>query len=227
MDDNATYTCRYSPQHVDSLCKVRVIELPLAFVQNLNDEYIITENDDLILNLELNKITFLKFEWLKDGIVIENNDRIKMIVQGEKYQLKLHDSKLDDQGKYTFRILEANLEANTNVQIKELAIYFTRPLKDISTIMENTRDYHLDCEINKENKIAQWFKDDESQVLTSNDEVQIKTTGRIHAIVFNSVLLKHAGKYTCQFSEDIKSIGALQVEGKFETKFFSEISFSV
>jgi len=214
MDDNGTYTCRYSPQHVDSLCKVRVNELPLAIIQNLNDEYIITENDDLILNIELNKITFLKFEWLKNGILIENNEHIKIINQGEKYQLKIHDIKLDDQGKYTFRILEANIEGNTNVQINELPIYFTRNLKDISIIMENTRDYQLDCEINKENKIAQWFKDNEQQILITNDEYQIKSNGRIHAIIFNTIQLKHSGKYTCQFSEDIKSIGSLQVEGK-------------
>jgi hypothetical protein len=225
MDDNGTYTCRYSPQHVDSLCKVRVTELPLAIVQNLNDEYLITENDDLILNIELNKITFLKFEWLKDGEILENNERIKMLNQGEKYQLKLHDIKLEDQGKYTFRISEANLEANTNVQIKELAIYFTRPLKDISTIMENTRDYQLDCEINKEKKMAQWFKDDEQQALISNEEIQIKVNGRIHALVFSSIQLKHAGKYTCQFSEDIKSIGALQVEGRFALRKESRFCF--
>ena len=214
MDDNATYTCRYSPQHVDSLCKVRVTELPLAIVQILNEEYIITENDDLLLTVELNKITFLKSEWLKDGEVIENNERVKMLTQGEKYQIKLHDCKLEDQGKYTFRIAEANLEANTNVQIKELAIYFTRPLKELSTIMENTREYQLDCEINKEKKIAQWFKDDEQQALVSNEEMQVKTIGRVHALVFSSVQLKHAGKYTCQFSDEIKSTGSLQVEGK-------------
>ena len=80
--------------------------------------------------------------------------------------------------------------------------------------MENTRDYHLDCEINKENKIAQWFKDDDQQPLTSNEEFQIRSNGRIHAIIFNSIQLKYAGKYTCQFSEDIKSIGTLQIEGK-------------
>ena len=65
MDDNGTYTCRYAHQDVDSSCKVHVSELPLAISQGLNDEYIITENDDLVLNLELNKISFLKAEWLK------------------------------------------------------------------------------------------------------------------------------------------------------------------
>ncbi|CAF0814387.1 unnamed protein product [Rotaria sordida] len=212
MDDQGTYTCLYPSQHVDSSCKVHVNELPLAIVQNLNDEYLITENDDLILNIELNKISFLKYEWLKDGTPIENNERNKMIVQGEKYQLKLFDVKLNDQGKYTFRINEANLETNTNIKINELPIYFTRPLKDLSTIMENTSDYRFDCEINKENKIAQWFKDDEQQALVSNDEIKIESRGRIHALVFNSVKLTYAGKYTCQFTEDIKSIGTLQVE---------------
>ena len=96
----------------------------------------------------------------------------------------------------------------------KLAIYFTRHLKETSTIMENTHDYHLDCEINKEKKIAQWFKDGEQQALVSNDEIQINTNGRVHALVFSSIQLKHAGKYTCQFGEDIKSIGALQVEGR-------------
>jgi titin len=213
MDDNGTYTCRYPSQHVDSTCKVHVNELPLAIAQGLNDEYTITENDDLILHIELNKMNFLKYEWVKDGVVIESNDHFKMTVQGEKYQLRITDGKLDDQGKYTFRIPEANLETNTNVQIKELAIYFTRHLKDSTTIMENTRDYHYDCEINKEKKIAQWFKDDEQQPLISNDEITIQTIGRIHALVFSSVQIKHAGKYTCQFSEDIKSIGTLKVEG--------------
>jgi hypothetical protein len=220
MDDNGSYTCRYTPQNVDSTCKVHVSELPLAIIQNLNDEYIITENDDLILNIELNKINFLKSDWIKDGVPLENNEHIKMTVQGEKYQLKLTDAKLEDQGKYTFRISEANLEGNTNVQIKELPIYFTRQLKDLSTVMENTQEYHLDCEINKEKKIAQWFKDADQQALTSNDEVKILTNGRVHALVFNSMQLKHAGKYTCQFTDEIKSIGSLQIEGKYFTFVF-------
>ena len=123
------------------------------------------------------------------------------------------DGNLDDQGKYTFRIPEANLEANTKIEIKELPIYFTRHLKESSTIMEKTCDYQLDCEINKENKLAQWFKDDEPQALVSNDEIKIQSQGRIHSLIFNSVELKHAGKYTCQFSDDVKSTGILQVEG--------------
>lgn len=214
MDDNGTYTCRYPSQDVDSSCKVRVTELPLAIAQGLNEEYVITENDDLILNLELNKMNFLKYEWLKDGVVIENNDRIKMIVQGEKYQLRLTDGKLEDQGKYTFRVPEANVETSTNVQIKELAVYFTRELKETSTVMENTQAYRLDCEINKENKVAQWFKEGEAEPLVSNDDVQIQTAGRVHALVFTAMQLKHAGKYTCQFSDEIKSSGTLRVEGR-------------
>ena len=215
IDDQGTYTCRYAHQNVDSSCKVRVTELPLAFVQNLNEQYAITENDDLILTIELNKVTPLKYEWLKDGNVLENNEHLKMSVHGEKYLLKVHDIKLDDQGKYAFRISEANLETQTNVQINELPVYFTRQLKDSSSIMENTREYQLDCEINKENKVAQWFKDDDKEPLKSNDEIQVKTIGRLHALVFNSVQLKHAGKYTCQFADEIKSIGALQIEGNF------------
>ncbi|CAF5117662.1 unnamed protein product, partial [Rotaria sp. Silwood1] len=78
---------------------------------------------------------------LKDGIVIGNNERIKM----------------NFQGKYIFRISEANLEAQTNVQIKELPIYvFHSSIKRyFQQLWKNTRDYRLDCEINKENKTAQ------------------------------------------------------------------------
>ena len=129
MDDQGTYTCRYSPQHVDSSCKVHVNELPLAIIQNLNDEYTITENDDLILNIELNKTTSLKVEWLKDGIIIENTENIKMINQGEKYQLKIHDIKLDNQGKYTFRINEANLEGKYKCTNKRITYLFYKKFK--------------------------------------------------------------------------------------------------
>ncbi|CAF5215972.1 unnamed protein product, partial [Rotaria magnacalcarata] len=212
MDDQGTYTCLYPSQRVDSTCKVHVNELPLAFVQGLNEEYIVTENDDLILSVELNKMTPLKCEWLKDGLPIENNEHVKMTVQGERYQIKLLDVKVDDQAKYTFRINEVNLEGNTNVKINEIPIYFTRPLKDTSSIVEKTTDYRFDCEINKENKIAQWFKDDEQQPLTSNDEILVQSQGRIHSLIFNTIKLTHAGKYTCQFTEDIKSIGVLQVD---------------
>ena len=213
LDDNGTYTCRYSPQHVDSTCKVKVTELPLAIVQGLNDEYFITENDDLIMTVEVNKINSLKFEWIRDGQIIENDERVKISVHGEKYQLKLTDAKLIDQGKYSFRIEEINLQSTTQVQIKELPIYFTRHLKDASTIMENTRDYRLDCEINKENKVAQWFKDDQSEALINNEEIQIQVQGRVHSLIFQSVQLKHGGKYICQFGEEIKSIGTLLIEG--------------
>ena len=213
MDDNGTYTCRYLSQNVDSSCKVRVTELPLAIVNGLNEEYIIGENDDLILSIDLNKVNTLTYEWFKDDVPLEANEHVKMTVQGDKYLLRLTDAKLEDQGKYTFRIAEANVEAQTRVQIKELPIYFTRQLKEISSIMENTVDYHLDCEINKEKKIAQWFKNEETEPLATNDDIQVLCNGRTHALVFHSLQLKHAGKYTCQFADDIKSIGTLHVEG--------------
>jgi hypothetical protein len=216
LDDAGTYTCRYQSQQVDSSSKVRVTELPLAFVQGLNEEYTVTENDDVVLSIELNKANSLKYEWLKDGVALGSSERLKMLVQGEKYSLKLTDGKLEDQGKYTFRLAEANLESQGQIQIKELPVYFTRQLKEMSSIMENTRDYHLDCEINKENKVAQWFKEGDSQPLVSNDEVKIDVHGRVHTLVFATLQLKHAGKYTCQFADNIQSIGSLQVEGKIE-----------
>jgi hypothetical protein len=217
IDDNGTYTCRYPSQDVDSSCKVRVNELPIAIVQGLNDEYTITENDDLILAIELNKMTTLKYEWLKNDVVLESTDRLKFSVQNERYQMKLTDVNVDDHDKYMFRLVDSNIESRTQVHVNELAIYFTRHLSDLSSIMENTCDYRLDCEINKENKVAQWFKDSdneqESQALISNDEIKIQVNGRVHMLVFQTMRLQHAGKYRCQFTDDIRSIGTLQVDG--------------
>ncbi|CAF4280741.1 unnamed protein product, partial [Rotaria sp. Silwood2] len=44
---------------------------------------------------------------------IKNNEHIKINVQRGKYRLKLIADKLVVQEKYTFRITEANLQANT------------------------------------------------------------------------------------------------------------------
>lgn len=223
MDDQGTYTCTYPSQRVNSTCKVHVAELPLAIVQGLNEEYTVTENDDITLSVELNKMTPLKYEWLKDGVPLETNDNVRMLVQGERYYVKLLDAKVEDQGKYTFCITETNIETSTNLKVNEIPIYFTRPLKEEITIMENTADYRFDCEINKEKKIAKWFKDDSQEPLTSNDEFKVQVQGRVHSIVFQSVKLQHAGKYTCQFSDDVKSIGTMQVDGKEINRIFYKI----
>lgn len=220
LDDNGTYSCRYPSHNAESSCKVRVTELPLAFVQTLNENAEVTENDDLVLNVELNKVTPLKYEWLKDGVVLESDDRIKFTVIAEKYQLKLTDAKLEDQGRYTFRILDKSLETQTDVKVNELPIYFTRHLKETLNVMENTVNYQYDCEINKEKKVAQWFKDDDSQPLTNNDEVVIQVEGRVHRLVFLAVQLKHSGKYTCRFTDEIQSVGTLHVEGKIHRENF-------
>ncbi|CAF2520357.1 unnamed protein product [Rotaria sp. Silwood2] len=50
---------------------------------------------------------------VQDGIIIKNNEHIKINVQRGKYRLKLIADKLVVQEKYTFRITEANLQANT------------------------------------------------------------------------------------------------------------------
>ncbi|CAF0907895.1 unnamed protein product, partial [Didymodactylos carnosus] len=208
MDDAATYTCRYSTD-AQSSGKLRVTELPVAIVTPMTEEQTITENDDLVLTVELNKPNVQNIIWLKDGQVIDiDSPRFKRLVQGEKYSLKLVDSKLDDQGRYTCKIGDL-LETSTVVHVNELPVYFTEQLKD-RKILENSEQYHFDCEINKENKIATWYKDQEQ--IVSGDECRIAVNGRIHSLVFSTVQLKHQGQYTIKFDENITSTANLTVE---------------
>ena len=73
----------------------------------------------------------------------------------------------------------------------ELPVTFVRPLANI-TVTEN-QDIHLEVEVSKPNKNAQWFKDDKPV----NAEARIKLTsdGKVHCLDIASAELDDEAVY--------------------------------
>ncbi len=78
------------------------------------------ENQSVKFEIELNKPELLKkLIWEKDGtqINLENIDDYELKENGNKYLLTIKKAKFSDEGKYTVKILDTDVNSSANLSV--------------------------------------------------------------------------------------------------------------
>ncbi|CAH1802743.1 unnamed protein product, partial [Owenia fusiformis] len=106
------------------------IEAPTEFLKPLEDVSIM-EGETAIFECEVSKPR-LNAKWFKDGKEIKSTKRIKTTMEATKHFLTIKDCVLDDEAKYSVKLLEATSEAT--LLVEEEPVTITLPLKDKTCI---------------------------------------------------------------------------------------------
>ena len=100
----------------------------------------------------------------------------------------------------------------------ELPTTFVRPLANI-TIMEKQK-LHLECEVSRPDKPAQWFKD--NQPVTASARIRLKSDGGVHSLVIDSAELDDEAVYKVVVN-GVESSAEVLVEGRCTLALLSKI----
>ncbi|GAB1597549.1 hypothetical protein Ahia01_000031400, partial [Argonauta hians] len=129
--------------------------------------------------------------WLKDGDVIDESDRTKIITDRNSYKLVISNVNLNDSGEYSCIIGE--LSTSAKLHVEEIKPEFTKHLKDLTVKEEEIATFV--CELSKENVKVDWFKN--GTKITANERIKIVTEKRIQKLIINKVTLEDYGEYSC------------------------------
>ena len=102
----------------------------------------------------------------------------------------------------------------------ELPTTFVRPLANI-TVMEKQK-LHLECEVSRPDKPAQWFKD--NQPVTASARIRLKSDGGVHSLVIDSAELDDEAVYKVVVN-GIESSAEVLVEGRCTLTLLSKMKF--
>ena len=100
-----------------------------------------------------------------------------------------------------------------DLSLAEETIVFTRKLSDV-TVKKLPGKAVFECEINKTNATAQWFKDDKQ--IKDSKRYSIEVEGTIHRLTIKDVDSVDEADYTIKVRA-AKSTAALTVQGKIHT----------
>jgi hypothetical protein len=78
------------------------------------------ENQSVKFEIEINKPEFLKkLIWEKDGtqLNLQNIDDYELKENGNKYSLTIKKAKFTDEGKYTVKILDSDVNSSANLSV--------------------------------------------------------------------------------------------------------------
>lgn len=77
-----------------------------------------TETQDAIFSVELTHPDVKGVQWIKNGVVLDSNDKYEISVKGTLYSLKIKNCTLVDESVYGFKLGRLGASARLHVESK-------------------------------------------------------------------------------------------------------------
>ncbi|XP_070584632.1 obscurin-like protein 1 isoform X3 [Erythrolamprus reginae] len=200
LSDTGIVTVR--AEGLSSSCRLSVQEAQVLFVQTLRD-LAAEEGQDVRMEVELS-VESAEVQWMKQGILLQQNPRYSMEVQGPKRALTIHHIELADRGTYRCESLHDRTQARLSVEPRKVTV--KKPLSDVETLEKETVTFEL--ELSHPNVLGVWTRDGIRVKPTST--CQMSAIGCVHSLTLQRLTLDDMG--TVAFTADtVRSCARLTV----------------
>jgi hypothetical protein len=213
VDDTGNYDIRI--KGIKSTGNLKVKEEPVVFVRPLAESYTGVEKQTLTLECEVSKDN-VRCVWKKYGKVVEEDDRVKIEVNGRVQRFIISDLTLSDRQNLSCvavrgRMVDDELASTaTRIAVAEGPLELVKGLEDVS--VKEGQDALLQVTLSKPNEEVEWFKD--GVKLRSDANHRIYCNGNAYLLRVNNCDPKTSpGQFTFKVKE-IETSGKLSVEGK-------------
>ncbi|KAG8125332.1 hypothetical protein E2320_020646 [Naja naja] len=202
LSDTGMVTVR--AEGLSSSGRLSVQEAQVLFVQTLHD-LVAEEGQDVHLEVELS-VESAEVQWMKQGILLQQNPRYSMEVQGPKRALTIHHIELADRGTYRCESLHDRTQARLSVEPRKVTV--KKPLLDVDTLEKETVTFEL--ELSHPNVLGVWTRD--GIHVKPSSTCHMSATGCVHSLTLQRLTLDDTG--TVAFTADtVRSCARLTVRG--------------
>uniref|UniRef100_A0AAY4BLQ0 Obscurin-like protein 1 n=1 Tax=Denticeps clupeoides TaxID=299321 RepID=A0AAY4BLQ0_9TELE len=186
LSDSGIYTCRAGDSAL--MFKVNVREPPAMIVYPKEDLCQQT-SERMVLSCELSRANAV-VRWYRDGLEVEENDRLLLEVDGIYRRLIIPETDVKDSAEYVCDTMDESVTFFVN--IAEPPVRFIRPRKMASGVEASVGEtVVLDCEVSRANAEVCWRKNGEEIEESAN--ITITEDGLVRQLTIHSSSLEDTG----------------------------------
>ncbi|CAI9716214.1 titin-like [Octopus vulgaris] len=208
IEDQGEYKCMIGELFTSASLSVK--EMKASFTQELAEEVKIETNETVTLSCEMSEEN-IKAAWLKDGKVLQSDNRIKMVTEKTTQKLIINKVTSEDTGVYTCKVGKISTTARLVVEKTKKSEFTTKLTEQKIRITETAI---FTCEVDREDVTCVWLKD--GKEIKSTERIEIITEKRIHKLIIHNVKAEDKGEYSCVVGEVSTSARLVVEESKAE-----------
>ncbi|XP_053597033.1 obscurin isoform X2 [Microplitis demolitor] len=174
------------------------VRCPPKIKKKLGEPKVIDEGDTLTLLIEVENTPEPTVVWLKDEIVIKEDQRIQIINEGPRRGLKITGTVDIDAATYKAEV--SNKDGTTIDQVDVEVRSAPRFKKEMTDVIAREGDAEVKISIEVAGyprPSLQWFIND-MEITEDKTEFSKSQEGDVHTLKITDVKTEHAGRYTCR-----------------------------
>ncbi|XP_042131451.2 titin isoform X4 [Peromyscus maniculatus bairdii] len=188
LDDVGEFTYKVATSKTSAKLKVEAVKIKKT-LKNLT----VTETQDAIFSVELTHPDVKGVQWIKNGVVLDSNDKYEISVKGTLYSLKIKNCTLVDESVYGFKLGRLGASARLHVE----TVKIIKKPKDVTALENATVAFEVS--VSHDTVPVKWFH--KNVEIKPSDKHRLVSERKVHKLMLQNISPSDAGEYTAMVGQ--------------------------
>ncbi|XP_057602279.1 titin isoform X1 [Hippopotamus amphibius kiboko] len=183
LDDIGEYTYKVATSKTSAKLKVEAVKIKKT-LKNLT----VTETQDAVFTVELTHPNVKGVQWIRNGVVLESNDKYTISVKGTVYSLRIKNCAVVDESVYGFKLGRLGASARLHVE----TVKIIKKPKDVTALENATVAFEVS--VSHDTVPVKWFH--KNVEIKPSDKHRLVSERKVHKLMLQHISPADAGEYT-------------------------------
>uniref|UniRef100_H0XTM2 Ig-like domain-containing protein n=1 Tax=Otolemur garnettii TaxID=30611 RepID=H0XTM2_OTOGA len=183
LDDVGEYTYKVATSKTSAKLKVEAVKIKKT-LKNLT----VTETQDAVFTVELTHPNVKGVQWIKNGVVLQSNDKYDISVKGAIYSLRIKNCAIVDESVYGFRLGKLGASARLHVE----TVKIIKKPKDVTALENATVAFEVS--VSHDTVPVKWFH--KNVEIKPSEKHRLVSERKVHKLMLQNIAPSDAGEYT-------------------------------
>ncbi|XP_038303119.1 titin isoform X1 [Canis lupus familiaris] len=183
LDDIGEYTYKVATSKTSAKLKVEAVKIKKT-LKNLT----VTETQDAVFTVELTHPNVKGVQWIKNGVVLQSNDKYDISVKGTVYTLRIKNCAVVDESVYGFKLGKLGASARLHVE----TVKIIKKPKDVTALENATVAFEVS--VSHDTVPVKWFH--KNVEIKPSDKHRLVSERKVHKLMLQHISPADAGEYT-------------------------------
>ncbi|XP_029391867.1 titin isoform X2 [Mus pahari] len=188
LDDAGEYTYKVATSKTSAKLKVEAVKIKKT-LRNLT----VTETQDAVFSVELTHPDVKGVQWIKNGVVLDSNDKYEISVKGTLYSLKIKNCAMADESVYGFKLGRLGASARLHVE----TVKIIKKPKDVTALENATVTFEVS--VSHDTVPVKWFH--KNVEIKPSDKHRLVSERKVHKLMLQNISPSDAGEYTAMVGQ--------------------------